>query len=76
LRALAPEFYDTIPSHPSWPMVIVNFIRDNDVGIFSRAKRLSKAARAAAEIKHQEATASASEDTSGASDSEECAGQK
>lgn len=29
-------------------MVIVNFIRDSEVGIFSRAKRLSKEARAAA----------------------------
>lgn len=27
LRAMAPEFYDTIPSHASWPMVIYNFIR-------------------------------------------------
>lgn len=42
LKALAPEFYDTIPSHPSWPMVIINFIRDTEVGIFARAKRLSK----------------------------------
>lgn len=42
LRALAPEFYDTIPSHPSWPMVIINFIRDKEAGIFARAKRLSK----------------------------------
>ncbi len=42
LRALAPEFYDTIPSHPSWPMVTINFIRDKDVGIFARAKRVSK----------------------------------
>ena len=42
LRKLAPEFYDTIPSHPSWPMVIINFIRDADVGIFARAKRLDK----------------------------------
>ncbi|KAJ7698695.1 fatty acid desaturase-domain-containing protein [Mycena rosella] len=48
LRALAPEAYDTLPSHPSWPMVIVNFIRDKEVGIFARAKRLSKAAAAAA----------------------------
>lgn len=46
LRALAPEFYDTLPSHPSWPMVIVNFIRDPEVGIFARAKRLSKEAKA------------------------------
>ncbi|KAG7095849.1 hypothetical protein E1B28_006544 [Marasmius oreades] len=44
LRALAPEFYDTLPSHPSWPMVIVNFIRDPEVGIFARAKRLPKEA--------------------------------
>ena len=42
LRALAPEFYDNIPSHPSWPMVIVNFIRDKEVGLFARAKRLAK----------------------------------
>ena len=42
LRALAPEFYDTIPSHPSWPMVTVNFIRDKEVGLFARAKRLAK----------------------------------
>ncbi|KAJ7636979.1 dihydroceramide delta(4)-desaturase [Roridomyces roridus] len=49
LRALAPEVYESLPSHPSWPMVIVNFIRDKEVGIFARAKRLSKAARAAAD---------------------------
>ncbi|KAI0766243.1 dihydroceramide delta-4-desaturase [Irpex lacteus] len=48
LRKLAPEFYDTIPSHPSWPMVMVNFIRDPDVGMYSRVKRLSKAEREAA----------------------------
>ncbi|KAI0360427.1 dihydroceramide delta-4-desaturase [Trametes cingulata] len=42
LRALAPEFYDTIPCHPSWPMVIVNFIRDPEVGIFARVKRQPK----------------------------------
>jgi len=29
-------------------MVIVNFIRDKEVGIFARAKRLSKVAGAAA----------------------------
>ncbi|KAG6850033.1 hypothetical protein H0H93_002238 [Arthromyces matolae] len=42
LRKLAPEFYDNIPSHPSWPMVIVNFIRDKEVGLFARAKRMAK----------------------------------
>jgi sphingolipid 4-desaturase/C4-monooxygenase len=45
LRALAPEFYDTIPSHPSWPMVIINFIRDREVGMFARAKRLGRGVR-------------------------------
>ena len=55
LRELAPEFYDTLPSHPSWPMVTVNFIRDPEVGIFARAKRLSKEAklRLAADQKSQ-----------------------
>ncbi|TRM65322.1 fatty acid desaturase-domain-containing protein [Schizophyllum amplum] len=47
LKALAPEFYDTIPSHPSWPMIIVNFIRDPEVGIFARAKRKARPATAA-----------------------------
>ncbi|KAI5121996.1 hypothetical protein M0805_001829 [Coniferiporia weirii] len=42
LKKLAPEFYDTIPSHPSWPMIIVNFIRDAEVGMFSRIKRKGK----------------------------------
>ena len=47
LKALAPEFYETLPSHPSWAMIIVNFILDPEVGIFARAKRLPKAARLA-----------------------------
>ncbi|RXW16842.1 hypothetical protein EST38_g9020 [Candolleomyces aberdarensis] len=47
LRALAPEFYDNIPTHSSWPMVIVNFIRDKEVGIYARAKRLAKGSVAA-----------------------------
>ncbi|KAI5895038.1 uncharacterized protein SCHCODRAFT_02686503 [Schizophyllum commune H4-8] len=47
LKALAPEFYDTIPSHPSWPMIIVNFIRDPEVGIFARAKRRARVMGAA-----------------------------
>jgi hypothetical protein len=39
---MAPEFYDTLPSHPSWPMLMVNFICDSNVGIFSRVKRKDK----------------------------------
>ncbi|KAN0085947.1 Fatty acid desaturase domain containing protein [Tylopilus felleus] len=50
LRALAPEFYDIIPSHPSWPMVIVNFIRDPEVGIFARVKRPDKGAPLSGEV--------------------------
>ncbi|VDC05120.1 unnamed protein product [Peniophora sp. CBMAI 1063] len=48
LRKLAPEFYDTLPSHPSWPMIIVNFIRDPNVGIFARVKREPRANKKAA----------------------------
>lgn len=58
LRALAPEFYDTIPSHPSWPMIIINFIRDPEVGIFARVKRPIKgkvAAHTAKETKQGDA---------------------
>ncbi|KAI9437434.1 dihydroceramide delta(4)-desaturase [Lactarius indigo] len=47
LRALAPEFYDVLPSHPSWPMVVINFIRDRNVGIFARAKRPPRAVKTA-----------------------------
>ncbi|KAG8708642.1 hypothetical protein FRC08_018792 [Ceratobasidium sp. 394] len=44
LRALAPEFYDTLPSHPSWPMLTYRFIFDEDVGLYSRVKRHPKEA--------------------------------
>jgi len=39
LRRMVPEVYDTLPSHPSWPLVIWNFIIDPQVGMFSRVKR-------------------------------------
>ncbi|GJJ10549.1 hypothetical protein Clacol_004776 [Clathrus columnatus] len=42
LHQLAPEFYKHMASHPSWPMIVLNFIRDKEVGIFARAKRLGK----------------------------------
>ncbi|KAG8709722.1 hypothetical protein FRC08_018114 [Ceratobasidium sp. 394] len=44
LRALAPEFYDTLPGHPSWPMLTYRFIFDEDVGLYSRVKRQPKEA--------------------------------
>ncbi|TFK49349.1 dihydroceramide delta(4)-desaturase [Heliocybe sulcata] len=66
LRALAPEFYDTIPSHPSWPMVIVNFVRDKEVGTFARVKRLAKVRGATAVAAPTKAA-----EASSASDSEQ-----
>jgi len=50
LRALVPEVYDNLPSHPSWPMVIFNFIFDRDVGLSSRLKRNAKSSDAAKEL--------------------------
>jgi sphingolipid 4-desaturase/C4-monooxygenase len=39
LKAMAPEFYDTLPSHTSWVKVLYDFVLDPDVGPFSRVKR-------------------------------------
>jgi len=39
VRALAPEFYDTLPHHDSWCAVIWNYIMDPSVGPYSRVKR-------------------------------------
>lgn len=39
LRAMAPEFYDTLPHHSSWTKVIWQYIVDPNVGPFSRVKR-------------------------------------
>lgn len=39
LHKLAHEFYDPLPSHPSWPAVTWQFITDPTVGMFSRVKR-------------------------------------
>merc|ERR1711871_220884 len=42
VRALAPEFYDTLPHHDSWCAVIWNYIMDDSVGPYSRIKRAAK----------------------------------
>ncbi|KAL8286914.1 hypothetical protein RQP46_003920 [Phenoliferia psychrophenolica] len=42
VKALAPEFYETIPSHSSWPGVLWRFLWDGRVGIWRRKKRLHK----------------------------------
>lgn len=39
LYKIAKEFYDPLPYHKSWPMVIWNFILDKDVGLWCRVKR-------------------------------------
>jgi sphingolipid delta-4 desaturase len=39
LREMAPEFYDDLPHHNSWVMVIYRYIMDPKVGPFSRVKR-------------------------------------
>ncbi|KAI5453309.1 sphingolipid delta-4 desaturase [Naganishia albida] len=41
LHALAHEFYDPLPAHPSWPAVTWKFITDPRIGMWSRAKRAS-----------------------------------
>lgn len=40
LKAIANEYYDPLPKHNSWPLVILKFIFDHKVGLFSRVKRL------------------------------------
>ena len=39
VKAMAPEFYESLPSHKSWSYVIYQFITDPKVGMFSRVKR-------------------------------------
>ncbi|TDH70388.1 hypothetical protein CCR75_006308 [Bremia lactucae] len=39
VRALAPEFYENLPSHKSWVKVLVDFIMDESMNPFSRVKR-------------------------------------
>lgn len=44
LRALAPEFYDSLRSHSSWTAVLWRFVTDRQLGGFSRIKRRTRAA--------------------------------
>ena len=41
LKAIASEYYDSLPQHPCWIMVLYNFIMDPTVTAFSRVKRSS-----------------------------------
>ncbi|CAI5739597.1 unnamed protein product [Hyaloperonospora brassicae] len=40
LRALAPEFYDNLPSHTSWVKVMYDYVMNDNINAFSRVKRL------------------------------------
>lgn len=51
LRKMAPEFYDILPYHTSWPMVTLQFILGTDSGLFARIKRAPK--EQAAKVKTQ-----------------------
>jgi len=39
LREIASEFYDDLPYHKSWPMVLYHFIFDGKIGAKNRVKR-------------------------------------
>jgi len=39
LKKMCPEYYDNLPYHRSWPLVIWKFIFDPNVGTFNRVKR-------------------------------------
>lgn len=39
LRAIASEFYDPLPKHESWCWIIVDFIFNHKVSMYSRVKR-------------------------------------
>ena len=39
IRAAAPEFYDTLRSHGSWTGLLIAFLRDRNITLFSRIVR-------------------------------------
>lgn len=41
VRAIAPEFYDNLPHHKSWTMVLWNYVTNPTVGPFNRVLRSS-----------------------------------
>ena len=42
IKKMAPEFYDDLPQHKSWTMVLVNYIFDPSIGPFSRMVKKCK----------------------------------
>lgn len=47
LRALAPEFYDSLRSHSSWTRLLIQFVFDRRYTLFSRVERSNELAAAA-----------------------------
>jgi sphingolipid delta-4 desaturase len=43
VRALAPEFYDNLHYHTSWTKLIIRFVMDPSLGLFSRVTRSPEA---------------------------------
>ena len=39
VREIAPEYYNSLPSHDSWTRVLLEFIRDPAIGPYARIKR-------------------------------------
>lgn len=50
VKRMAPEYYDCLPYHTSWPMVTVQFILGTDSGLWARIKRKAKVAVGAAGV--------------------------
>ena len=50
LRALAPEFYDTLKYHTSWTRLLFQFIFDERGSLFSRVERMKQNKAAAVSI--------------------------
>ena len=51
VRAIAPEFYDTIPHYHSWSKVIFDYITDEKIGPFARVKRVTVTEKERKELK-------------------------
>lgn len=48
VRRIAPEYYDSLPQHPSWPGVLWNFITDPKMTLWRRVKRTAACCAASA----------------------------
>src|SRR5437868_5568317 len=51
LKAMAPEFYDTLKFHPSWSGLLLQFVFDKRYTLFSRIERMKKSGNSAATVR-------------------------